>query len=312
VNDVYHVESLTKRYPGASRNANDDISLTVHSGEVFGLLGPNGAGKTTLVRQLVGLLRPTSGRVLLFANDVARFPERVAEHVAVQPQDPAALLDLTAAESVYHTARLRGLSRRDARAATERTLAALSLQALAGRRVRQLSGGEKRLVSLAVALVGDRPVLVLDEPTNDLDPGARRMVWDHLRAVNATGTTIVLVTHDVLEAERVIDRVGLINHGRLMALGPTDELRRRVDQRVRVEVTLSDAGGADVGELLAGAGEVLTSGERTRVLVPVDRVREVIDKVVERLGPHGLSDLRVQGPSLEDVYLQLGGQERLG
>jgi len=314
---VYEVQSLTKVYPGAARPANEDISLTVHGGEIFGLLGPNGAGKTTLVRQLAGLLAPTRGAIRLFGVDITRAPHAVPAQVAVQPQSAAALLGLSVRESVYHTGRLRGLTPVAARAATDETLALLSLGSLAGRRVRTLSGGEKRLVLLAVTLVGDRPVLILDEPTNELAPEMRRLVWDHLLALNAAGRTIVLVTHDVLEAERVIARVGLVNHGRLMALGPTSELRSRVDQRVRLELAFGEATGEDGGDhltdLLGTEAKVLyRTGDRVLILLPRSAVRDALAVLADRFGATGVTDLRVTGPSLEDVYLQLGGGERLG
>ncbi|MGE5828334.1 MAG: ABC transporter ATP-binding protein [Micromonosporaceae bacterium] len=312
---VYEVESLTKTYPGAPTAANRDISLTIHSAEIFGLLGPNGAGKTTLVRQLAGLLAPSQGVIRLFGVDITRVPHMVPAHVAVQPQAATALLDLSVHESVHHTARIRGLSAVAARAATDEILSLLSLRPLADRRVRTLSGGERRLVSLAVTLVGDRPVLILDEPTNELAPEARRLVWDHLLALNAAGRTIVLVTHDVLEAERVIARVGLINHGRLMALGPTGELRSRVDQRMRLELTLADPAGLNadgLAALLGPAAEVLyRTGDRVLVLLPRPAVRPALAHLVDQVGPAGVTDLRVTGPTLEDVYLQLGGGQRL-
>ncbi len=309
---VYEIEALTKVYPGAQTPANDDINLTIASGQIFGLLGPNGAGKTTLVRQLAGVLRPTSGSIRLFGVDVVRNPHVVASCVATQPQSAAALLDLSVREAVRHTGRLRGLSRDAALAGTDETLAVLGLHELASRRIRTLSGGEKRLVSLAVTLVGDRSVLILDEPTNELAPETRRLVWDHLLALNAAGRTIILVTHDVLEAERVVGRVGLVNHGRLMALGATEELRRQVDQRVRLELAVEGPAGSELAGL-PEAVEVVHRGDG-RVVLLVERatVRGLLDILVDRLGSAGLADLRVQGPSLEDVYLRLGGDQRLG
>jgi ABC-2 type transport system ATP-binding protein len=317
---VYEVESLTKVYPGAEKPANDDISLTVHSGEIFGVLGPNGAGKTTLVRQLAGLLRPTSGMIRLFGVDISAKQHTVAAYVAVQPQSAAALLDLSVAEAIRHTGRLRGLSGPAVAESTSATLEVLGLGGLARRRIRSLSGGERRLVSLAVTLVGDRSVLILDEPTNELAPEARRRVWDHLLELNAAGRTIILVTHDVLEAERVISRVGLVNHGRLMALGSTSELRQRVDQRVRLEIAFAftgsgDRAGPDLAMLLDGVVEVEVlhqTGDRVLALVERSDVRDVLNHLVDRVGPGGLTDLRVLGPSLEDVYLRLGGGQLLG
>jgi ABC-2 type transport system ATP-binding protein len=311
---VYEIHELTKTYPGSSVPANDAISLEISAGEVFGLLGPNGAGKTTLVRQLAGLTRPTSGEIRLFGHDIIRSPHLVAEHVALQPQRPSALLDLTALEAVRHTGRLRGLGRRAAAQSAQAWLAALRIEALGSRRIRGMSGGEQRLVSLAVTLVGDSPVLILDEPTNDLDPSARRMVWDLLLRLRREGRTIILVTHDVLEAERVIERLGLINKGRLMALGQASELRARIDERVRLELTLHDQHGEiDLRAIVGEHAEVLgQDGERILLLLPRDRVHAALTAVADRLGTNGLRDMRVSGPTLEDVYLQLGGSDRLG
>jgi len=167
--------------------------------------------------------------------------------------------------------------------------------------------------ALAVTLVADYPVLILDEPTNDLDPSARRMVWDLLLKLRSEGRTIILVTHDVLEAERVIERLGLINKGRLMALGRTSELRARIDERVRLELTLHDHHGhMDLSEIVGEHAQVLSQdGERTLMLLPRDRVHAALTAVADRLGTKGLRDMRVSGPTLEDVYLQLGGSDRL-
>jgi len=311
---VFEIHELTKTYPGSSRPANDAITLEIAAGEVFGLLGPNGAGKTTLVRQLAGLTKPTSGEIRLFGHDIVRSPGVVAEYVALQPQRPSALLDLTAFEAVRHTGRLRGLGPSAAAASAEAGLAALGIEALGPRRIRGMSGGEQRLVSLAVTLVADYPVLILDEPTNDLDPSARRMVWDLLQKLRSSGRTIILVTHDVLEAERVIERLGLINKGRLMALGRTSELRARIDERVRLELTLHDQHGPmDLRAMVGEHVQILSQdGERTVLLLPRDQVHAALVAVADRLGTKGLRDMRVSGPTLEDVYLQLGGSDRLG
>jgi ABC-type multidrug transport system ATPase subunit len=312
---VYEVEALTKVYAGASDPANDAISFTIGGGEIVGLLGPNGAGKTTLVRQLAGLVRPTSGSVRLFGRDVIAEPDIVAQHVAMQPQDAAALLDLTASEAIFHTGRLRGLTRARAHQEVTDLLALLDIESSAKRLVRRLSGGERRLVSLGVTLVADRPVLILDEPTNDLDPQARKRVWDLLRKMNTDGRTVIVVTHNVLEAERILDRVGLINHGKLMALGRTADLRKQVDQRVRLEVSFAEGVDQTALAVLDGVGEeLIRANDRRAVLIERERVPDLISKLALGLGlgPQGLSDIHVQGPTLEDVYLQLGGEERLG
>ncbi|MGZ6827637.1 MAG: ABC transporter ATP-binding protein, partial [Mycobacteriales bacterium] len=198
--------------------ATDGVSLEVLAGEVFGLLGPNGAGKTTLVRQLVGVLRPDEGRVELLGQDVTADPRRASRLLAYLAQDEPALNELPVGLAVEVTGRLRGLSRRDARAATTALLDELALAEVRERPLTKLSGGQRRLAQVATALVGDRPLLVLDEPTTGLDVTARRAVWEVLRRRRTEqGTTVVLVTHNVLEAEQVLDRVAVLDRGRVIA-----------------------------------------------------------------------------------------------
>jgi ABC-type multidrug transport system ATPase subunit len=236
---VYVVRDLVKTYKAGKVRANDGLTFEIAAGEVFGLLGPNGAGKTTLVGQLTGILRPDSGTLLLYGHDIMRDSRFATEAVAVLSQTPLPLHDLTVEEAIRVTGHLRGLSRADARAGARRLIERFNLGEQSAKRLGKLSGGQLRLASFATAMIGNRPVLVLDEPTNELDPANRRIIWDYLLGLKREqGRTIILVTHNVLEAERVIERVGIINHGRIMALGTTGELKARVDQRIHLELTL--------------------------------------------------------------------------
>ncbi|MDF2629141.1 MAG: putative transporter ATPase and permease protein [Symbiobacteriaceae bacterium] len=308
---VYSAKHLTKIYPGNDRKANDDLTFEIHEGEVFGLLGPNGAGKSTLVSQLAGLLKPTSGSIRLYGIDVVAHPEAVADYVALQPQGSSAVGDLYPHEAIYHTGRFRGLTSAEARRQTGALLEELNLAAIGRRAINQLSGGQRKLVTLALAFVGDRPVMIFDEPTNELDPEIRRVVWEKLQALNRRGTTILLVTHNVLEAERVIQRVGIVSQGRLMALGTPGELKARVDQRVRLEL-LFKTDDETAPAMLARLGEArpLTRRHWT-VLCHREGARDSIDQVLGRIGLDRLDDFRILTPSLEDVYLQLGGGAKL-
>lgn len=309
---IFQVEALTKIYPKAKRPANDRLSFTIEQGEVFGLLGPNGAGKSTLVGQLAGLVRPTSGSIRLFDIDVIEHPEVVAEYVSIQPQNSLALWDLTAAESIYQTGRLRGMSHAAAHRQTEELIEELGMAHFANRPVRRLSGGQRRLVLLGVAFIGDRPIQIFDEPTNDLDPEARRRVWDRLTRLSRTGTTIILVTHNVLEAEQVIGRVGIVNEGRLLALGTPGELKGRIDQRIRLDLVPKGAPDS-VASLLSELGEaVQRPGGRWTVYCDRAQTRATIDTLLARLTIDGLDDFRILTPSLEDVYLELSGGAQLG
>lgn len=310
---VYEVRHLTKTYREGRVVANRDLSFDIHRGEVFGLLGPNGAGKSTLVGQLVGLIRPSAGTIRLFGVDVTRSAEQVPRYVSYLAQRPGALASVPAEEAVALTGYLRGLTRHEAARQARRWIEAFGLQAAARQRVRHLSGGQQRLVALAAALVGDLPVLVLDEPTNELDPERRRQVWDVLLELNRRrGTTVVLVTHNVLEAERVLQRVGIIHHGRLVALDRVAALKARVDRRLRVEFRLREGEPDALPPPPPGTDRVTLGPGHLALLVPRERLQEALAHLVAEVGLHRLEDFRVQEPTLEDVYLQLREEARHG
>lgn len=306
---VYEVRDLIKTYKSGKIRANDRLSFDIHEGEIFGLLGPNGAGKSTLVGQLTGLLRPDSGMLQLYGRDISRDSSFATEVVAALTQTPLPLGDLTVSEVLRVTGHLRGLSRRDARLAGDRLMDQLGIGDQRDKLLGKLSGGLWRLATIAVALIGDRSVLVLDEPTNELDPANRRMIWDLLLQLKReSGRTIILVTHNVLEAERVIERVGIINHGRVIAWGTPAQLKARVDSRVRIELTLSP--GAEChGAAIEAMGQATQVSQRHWVvLAERDSVRGLMDRVLGDIGLDSLDDFRVTTPSLEDVYLELAGE----
>jgi ABC-type multidrug transport system ATPase subunit len=234
---VYDIQDLTKLYPGQSQPANKNITLQIHQGEIFGILGDNGAGKSTLVRQMVNLLRSTTGHITLFGRPIAQEPLYLPMNVGYMPQESHALNNLTIGEALYFTAHLRGLRSAAAHRERDALLALWQMQDLRDKYSSRLSGGQRRLLRLAVAMAGSPPVLVLDEPTNDLDPQRRKLVWDVLRQVNREqGATILFITHDAIEAEKIIQRVGIMRGGELVAVGRPSELKQRVDQKLRLEL----------------------------------------------------------------------------
>lgn len=221
------ITGLTRRFGAVT--ANDSINLSVEPGTVVGLLGHNGAGKTTLVSQVVGLLRPDSGDIRIGSLDAVAHPAAARRAVALQPQAQSPMDGLTPREAVEIAARLRGLSARDARAASLALAEELDYGPWPTRRALPegggLSGGIRRLVGFAMAAVAPAPLLVLDEPTNDVDASRRRLLWDAVRRRADAGTAVLLVTHNVIEADQVLDEVVILDRGRVVASGTPASLR---------------------------------------------------------------------------------------
>ncbi len=300
---------VTRTHPGRRGApgvlASDAISLQVEQGSVFGLLGPNGAGKTTLVRQLAGVLKPDAGRVQLLGHDITAKPALAPRLLAYLAQDEPALLELTVGLALETTGRLRGLRRTAARAARDRLVDELDLGAIVDRPLVRLSGGQRRLAEVGTALVGDRPLLVLDEPTTGLDASARRAVWDAL-ARRRTTTTVVLVTHNVLEAETVLDQVAVLDRGRVLACDTPGRLKAMVSDEVRLDLVWRDqppTGDPTVEQL---RGRAVVNGRRWSVRLPAEQAREALGRLTSGAPLEALDDFTLATASLEDVYLALG------
>ncbi|MFF0295710.1 ABC transporter ATP-binding protein [Kitasatospora sp. NPDC004614] len=305
------VSGLVKTYRagGTEVRANDGIDLAVRRGEIFGLLGPNGAGKSTLVRQLTGLLRPDAGTIELLGHDIVRHPERAARLLGYLGQESTALDELTVALAAETTGRLRGLSRAAARAETADVITELGLEPLAHRPLAKLSGGQRRLACFAATLVGERPLLVLDEPTTGMDPVARRAVWsavDRRRAER--GTTVLLVTHNVIEAETVLDRVAVIDGGKVIACDTPGGLKALVDGHVRLDLVWRHDAPTGVPAVAALAERAERTGRRWTLRTTPDEARELVAAVTTGPAFAALDDFTLATPTLEDAYLRLGGR----
>lgn len=309
---VYEVRGLRRSYRPDRRSApvaaNDGIDLEVPAGGVFGILGPNGAGKSTLIRQLVGLLTSDAGSIHLFGMPVRAGNRETGGLVAYLAQDEPALDEMPVMTAVTTTARLRGRSRSDARQLATDLLDELGLSGLAARPLQTLSGGQRRLACVAVALIGDRPVLVLDEPTTGLDPVARRAVWDALaRRRREHGTTVVLVTHNVLEAESVLDRVAILDHGRVIGCDSPGRLKASVSDEVRLHLVWRSDPPADDPAVTMLASRSQREGRRWTARLGHDEARGALDQLLAGPALAALDDFTLTTPSLEDVYLALGG-----
>ncbi|WTW81802.1 ABC transporter ATP-binding protein [Streptomyces sp. NBC_00009] len=315
------VRDLVRTYPAtrgrrgapgsAAIRATDGVSLEIRRGEIFGLLGPNGAGKSTLVRQLTGLMRPDSGSVGILGHDIVRYPERASRILAYLGQESSALDELTVSLAAETTGRLRGLDLRAARAERDAVVEELGLGAIASRPLKKLSGGQRRLACFAAALVGERPLLVLDEPTTGMDPVARRAVWaavDRRRA--ESGATVVLVTHNVIEAETVLDRVAVLDRGRVIACDTPAGLKEKVAGEVRVELVWRERAPLDVPAVAALRVFAVESGRRWSLRLGPDEARAAVAAVTGGPAFAALDDFSLTTPSLEDVYLALGGEAK--
>ncbi len=305
---VLHIEHLTKVYRKGVR-ANDDVSLDLAAGEVVGLLGHNGAGKTTLLNQVIGLTRPTAGSIRIDGVDVVADPARARQACSLQPQSHAPLDGVTPRQAIELMARIRGASRRRARERTNELIAGLDLEAWAVTAGQQLSGGIRRLTAFCMAAAEPGRVVMLDEPTNDVDPVRRRLLWRQIRALAADeGCAVLMVTHGVIEAERVIDRTVVLHHGRIVAEGTPAQLRGSHDNRLRLELLgVSESATAGLSPPFATAGPAVADGNRVIVTIDQCEATTAIYWAQQLLAAGTINEYAVNPASLEDVYIGLVG-----
>ena len=303
---MLEIDDVTKVYKNGVR-ANDHVSLRVAAGEVVGLLGPNGAGKTTLVRQVVGLSRPTSGAIRVDGVDVVREPTRARAACSWQPQSQVPTRGLSPLQAISLVAEVRGASRQAARRRAQELVEALSIEAWSQAMGWSLSGGVARLVAFAMAAAVPGRVVILDEPTNDVDPLRRRLLWQQVRALADAGSAVLLVTHNVLEAERTVDHLALMDGGRVLAAGTPGSLKPGAAGGFRLELLLEPA--ATLGELPAFVSLPVTTGRRVLVEVSDDEVEQAI-AWARRVRDAGVVEEFSIGPAtLEDVYVRLIEQQ---
>jgi len=307
------VEGLTKRY--GDRTALDDVSLSARAGSVLALLGPNGAGKTTLIRILTTLLEPDAGRALVAGHDVAIEPQDVRRAVGLVGQHEAVDEYLTGRENLTLVGRLLRFGRTELTERVDSTLEKFGLVEIADQLAGTYSGGTRRRLDLAVTLLASPQVVFLDEPTTGVDPANRRQLWELIEGLAAGGTTIVLTTQYLDEADRLADTVVVLDQGGVIETGTPEELKARL-QGDSLHIEIEDPDGLAVGaEVLAGMGEVTAVDERQGSLeVRVPNGAGLLPDALRRLDREGLvaTAAEVRRPGLDDVLLALTGYRPVG
>jgi len=310
---LIEVEGLTKVYPDGTR-AVDDVSFHVDEGEMFGFLGPNGAGKTTMIRVLVTLLPKTSGSAKVAGVEVSENPDTVRRSIGYAAQFIGIDDDLTGHENLVLQARLHGMGKAEARERADELLEVFALIPVAGKRAAGFSGGMRRRLDLAQALVHRPPLVFLDEPTTGLDPQTRNAMWRYLEDLNRGGTTVFLTTQYLEEADRLCSRLAIIDQGRIVIEGSPRDLKKEIGGDV---VTLSLAEDTD-RDTLRRAVEAVTSfpgaGEPTvfdhSISLPVTDAGEALSALVRRLDAAGVpvARLSMSSPTLDEVFLRHTGE----
>jgi ABC-2 type transport system ATP-binding protein len=290
----------------------DGIDLEVRRGEIFGVLGPNGAGKTTMLSMLATLLSIDEGDAAIFGVDVRREPHRIRQLLGVTGQYASVDENLTASENLWLFGRLQGVGSREAKATAVRLLGQFALEDAADKPISQFSGGMRRRLDLAASLITRPPLIFLDEPTTGLDPRTRGQMWDTIRGLVADGSTILLTTQYLDEADQLADRIAVIDRGRKVAEGTPEELKASVGDST-LQLQLSDGAdqtlAIDVVRKVLGEEPVLTP-ESGRMNVALDDANRAADVLIGlRQAGIGISSVSVDKPTLDEVFLALTGHD---
>ncbi len=305
--DLRH--TFKARGKSAAVEAVAGVDLRVDAGQIFGFLGPNGAGKTTTLRILATLLPPTSGAARVAGFDVHRQANEVRRRIGYVAQAGGSYRESTGREELVIQGRLFGMGKADAARRAAEILAALELTEAADRTCKTYSGGMRRRLNIGIGMVHRPELLFLDEPTTGLDPQARARMWDEIRRLREDGTTVFLTTHYLEEADALCDRLAIIDHGRIVAEGSPEELKRQIAGDV---LTIGVNGSGDrVALILRNQGFVREVGiEDGLVRLYVDRGEEAVPQVLRLLDSHGLAPqtMSLHRPSLDDVFLKQTGR----
>ncbi|WP_102026223.1 ABC transporter ATP-binding protein [Salirhabdus sp. Marseille-P4669] len=302
---ILEVAGVTKVFSGKGESktiANDNLSFRINEGELFGLLGQNGAGKTTLVNQILGLVTPDKGDIHLLGKSVLQSPKWARTICSVQPQSQVPLGFLTPRQAVTLMGKMRAGKAFDSKR-VDQLFDSLDMGEWANKEGEKLSGGARRLTAFCMAVIAPGKLVILDEPTNDVDPVRRRLLWNVIRDLTNDGTSVILVTHNVVEAEKVVDRVAIIKQGQFLAVGSPSEIKSSVSNLMRIEVNLA----SDLVNIQIPSWALSTYQKGSRLLFSMDPsdVLPTIDWAKDQSDNGLVIDYSLSPTTIEDAYIEL-------
>lgn len=302
---MIRIDNVTKIFEGKQGKtiANDGISLTINQGEILGLLGHNGAGKTTLVNQLLGLLKPTSGEITIMGQSITKNPKLGRMLCSVQPQSQLSLGELSPLKAVTIMGELRGGKETEIKAEALRLFEALDITEWMNKECNQLSGGVKRLTAFCMAVIHSEQIIILDEPTNDVDPVRRRYLWSEIKKLTQQGKGVILVTHNIAEAENIVDKVAIMHHGKILKYGTASQVSGKTEKDLRL--TFLPSKEFTTADLPEWATDVLAIDERIAFAVQKERLHLAITWVRRHIEQGTVYDYSLSESTLEDVYIKL-------
>lgn len=304
-----NVVKVYREHSAAPVMALDGLSVHVESGEIFGLLGRNGAGKTTLLRILTTLIEPTSGQVSVLGHDVRKEPYEVRKNICAVLQENAVELYLSVIDNLATYARFHGIPREQARPRIEEALERFGLEEHRNQMVIDMSGGIKRRVQVAKALMVNTPLLFLDEPTTGMDPITKRTTLDALRGEASRGRTVFLTTHILQEAEELCDRIAIIDHGRIVALGDLQTIKSLASDIVDVSLTFEEVTETLLQDLSRLPLLKLARQHNSFEFSIRGRERSALDIITRLAASHPIAGVEIHGATLEDAFLELLGHD---
>jgi ABC-2 type transport system ATP-binding protein len=305
MNMLLEIKDIYKTYRKGRVKANDGISLSIEKGEIFGLLGPNGAGKTTLVKQIIGLVKPDSGSITIDGVDAVANPGYARQICSFQSQTQAPTVGLTPLQAIQLVGKIRGGKSADVRERTRELIDKLQMKEWEKTTGLNSTGGVQRLVAFCMAVVIPGNIVILDEPTNDIDPLRRRLLWQEVQAVAEKGSTVLLVTHNVLEAERVVDRLAIIDQGKVKGTGTPAELKTDENGSIRLELTLEPD--KDIPELPDFLVQIAASKHRIISRVERKNIFSALELATCLKNNNLIEEFSLSPTTLEDAYISIAG-----